>query len=167
VAGKDDERFSDLIRDVDRRTSGTTRVPPDAGRRRPTTAIPTAEATLQFVRPAADEPLLGYAAGVDRRSWQRFRRGGIAPERSVDLHGFDAESARRELESQLAEAHRAGERCVLVIHGVGRHSPRGPVLRAALSQWLTDSAIATGVLAFAPATTELGGKGATLVLLRK
>jgi DNA-nicking Smr family endonuclease len=167
MTGEDDERFSDLMSDMDRRAPRDTRLPPDAGKRRTTTAIPTDEPTKQFVHPKADEPLLAFAPGLDRRSWQRLRRGRIAPEREVDLHGFVEEAARSELETQLAEATRARERCVCVVHGVGRHSERGPVLRDALPGWLADPAVARFVLGFAPAPGELGGRGATLVLLRK
>ena len=170
MPGDDDERFSDLMGDVDRRTERDGRLPPDAGRgreprRRSSPDGASDEDARRFVTPNPEEPLAAYAAGVDRRTWQRLKRGAIEPDRSVDLHGMTAREARGELESEILAAVAAGQRCVRVVHGVGRHSQAGPVLRRELPAWLAAPPAAAHVIAFAPSRSADGGHGATLVLL--
>ena len=61
-----------------------------------------------------------------------------------------------------------GERCVLVIHGKGEHSPDGiGVLRGEISAWLSQGAASEHVAAFATAARRDGGEGAVYVLLRR
>lgn len=110
--------------------------------------------------------LEGRAAGVAPEALHRLRRGETAPGLRVDLHGFPEEEARGELRDAFRRARSAGIRCVLVIHGRGLRSPAGPVLKEALPHWLTEPPLAAWVLAFASAPGNLGGTGATLVLLR-
>jgi DNA-nicking Smr family endonuclease len=114
-----------------------------------------------------ESPGSGRAEDVSRAILAKLRRGEPAPEREVDLHRLDARAARRLLRSELEAAIRAGERCVLVIHGRGLHSDAGAVLRDALPGWLTAAPLADRVQAFAPAQRSRGGSGATLVLLRR
>jgi DNA-nicking Smr family endonuclease len=122
---------------------------------------------VHFELPQPDEPLLGYAEGVNRRQLQRLRSGQIRPESSLDLHRLQSEAGRAALHRHLIQAQQAGQRCVLVIHGRGMRSAEGPVLRRALPAWLADAKVARLVLAFAPARPEDGGNGASYVLLRR
>ncbi|MFP3939522.1 MAG: Smr/MutS family protein [Thermoanaerobaculia bacterium] len=115
----------------------------------------------------AGNHLEGRAAGVAPGTLGRLRRGEVEPELRVDLHGFPEDEARGELRDAFRRARSAGIRCVLVIHGRGLRSPAGPVLKEALPRWLTDPPLAAWVLAFASAPGNLGGTGATLVLLRE
>lgn len=96
-----------------------------------------------------------------------LRAGRIAAEREIDLHGYLAADAESVLHDALQQARAAGARCVLVIHGWGRHSSQGPVLKDALPDWLTATPLAADVLAFATAPRTQGGPGATLVWLRR
>jgi DNA-nicking Smr family endonuclease len=109
----------------------------------------------------------GLAPGVDRKHLLELRRGEKRIRRRVDLHGLTAAEARRELAAELADAHAAGERCVLVIHGRGLRSEGGPVLRDGVVEWLTAPPLAALVLAFASALPRDGGPGASYVLLRR
>jgi len=113
------------------------------------------------------ERTFGLARGVDRKHLLRLRRGEAPVERRVDLHGLGAAEARRELAAKLADAHAAGVRCVLVIHGRGLHSDAGPVLRGGVVEWLTAPPLARWVMAFASAQPRHGGEGASYVLLRR
>lgn len=121
----------------------------------------------RFLLPDPDEPLLGYAAGLQDAQWRRLRRGRIRPDRSVDLHGLRRDPARRRCLAAIEAAVADGERCLLVVHGRGLRSPGPPRLRAALPDWLADPRLAGAVLGFAPARPEDGGPGATYVLLRR
>ncbi len=113
------------------------------------------------------ERIEGLAPGIDRAHLRRLRSGEIAIERRVDLHGLSARVARTEVRRALLDAFESGERCVLVVHGRGAHSPEGPVLKAFLLKWLTERALARCVMAFASARPRDGGAGATYVLLRR
>ncbi|HEU4429102.1 MAG TPA: Smr/MutS family protein [Myxococcota bacterium] len=112
------------------------------------------------------EHVRALAPGVDRAHLVRLVRGEVAIDVEIDLHGCDEREARALVADTLAEMHLAGERCARIVHGRGRHSVAGPVLKAALLEWLTTPPLAQSVLAFATAGPRAGGAGATLVLLR-
>lgn len=122
---------------------------------------------VPFVLEGEGEARAGRARDVSRRTLARLRRGAWPPEREVDLHGLRAGAAEAALRDALLAARRAGQRCVLAIHGRGRHSDAEPVVRAALAGWLTHPPLDAAVMAFASAPQALGGSGATLVLLRR
>ena len=63
--------------------------------------------------------------------------------------------------------HAEAGRCVLVIHGRGRHSETEPILKEALLGWLAEPPVGPLVLAFSNALGGDGGVGATYVLLRR
>jgi DNA-nicking Smr family endonuclease len=95
-------------------------------------------------------------------------RGDPAPEERIDLHGARRDAARRLVAKRLDGARARGLRCVLIVHGHGKHSGSGEaILKKALPDWLTTRPCSESVLAFAPAPRNLGGGGATLVLLRR
>lgn len=169
--GKGDERalFEEAMREVqplaDR--SGPAAPPPRRRpiRRRPGTARVARDA--RFDVEITGERLRGRIPGFDLRQVRRLETGELAPELTVDLHGFARVEARGILRDAFRQARRAGFRTVQVIHGRGLGSEEGPVLKAALPGWLAEPPLGTWVLAFASAPPPLGGPGATLVLLRK
>ena len=107
----------------------------------------------------------GWTPGFDRRRLRELRRGDVAPDLEVDLHGLTSAAARRAVRAALRDAIAAGARCVLVVHGRGNRSESGPVLRDALPDWLAEDPHGAHVLAFASAEGRRGG--ATYVLLRR
>ena len=107
----------------------------------------------------------GVAPGFDRRRLRTLRRGDPPPDLEVDLHGLRRGEARDRLRDELRDAHGAGARCVLVIHGRGSRSPGDAVLRGALPAWLAEPPLGALVLAFAASEHHAGG--ATYVLLRR
>jgi DNA-nicking Smr family endonuclease len=99
---------------------------------------------------------------------RRLRRGEIAVDARIDLHGMSLGEARPHLELFVRTMRARGERCVLVIHGKGRHSPAGVgVLRGEIAAWLSQGSASESVAAFATAREDDGGEGAVYVLLRK
>lgn len=97
------------------------------------------------------------------RLLQRLRRGEFAIQDEIDLHHLRADEARALLLAFLADSHRAGYRCVKIIHGKGlRSGQRGPVLKALTAHMLHRRG---DVIAYASARANQGGSGATLVLL--
>ncbi len=113
------------------------------------------------------ERVEGVAVGIDRAWLRRLRAGDVRVESRVDLHGLNARTAHVTVRRAPERAHADGRRCILVVHGRGVHSPEGPVLRAFLLRWLTESRVAPIVMAFASARPRDGGEGATYVLLRR
>ena len=76
--------------------------------------------------------------------------------------------AKTTLTKFLADKRARGERCVLVVHGKGVHSPGGHgVLRGEISAWLSQGRASEYVAAFATATDHDGGEGAIYVLFRR
>ena len=68
---------------------------------------------------------------------RRLRRGRLPIDARLDLHGMAVREARVQLELFLRTMRSRGERCVLVIHGKGEHSPQGAgVLRGEIAAWL-------------------------------
>ncbi len=99
---------------------------------------------------------------------RQLRRGAIAVDAKLDLHGKRAAEASEELTAFLRDKRTRGERCVLVIHGKGEHSPDGrAILRGEIAAWLSQGRASEHVGAFATALDEDGGEGAVYVLLRR
>ncbi|MCW5699505.1 MAG: Smr/MutS family protein [Rhodospirillales bacterium] len=138
---------------------------PQPARKRP--ASPQADRPQS---PPAREPDLshGSAAGIDKRTLTRLRRGLIPVEGEIDLHGYTYENARRHLERYLDVSQAVGRRCILVITGKGLRVEGGRgVLRTSVPQWLNEPPCRDRVLAFAYASSAHGGMGALYVLLRR
>lgn len=106
-----------------------------------------------------------FARGfVGRRTMRELRRGKLAVQAELDLHGLTREQARLELQDFLEACATRRLRCVRVVHGKGLGSgPNGPVLKTAVNRWLRRW---DDVAAFCPARQCDGGAGALYVLLR-
>jgi DNA-nicking Smr family endonuclease len=127
-----------------------------------------APAPAPAIKPALPELMPGAAPGVDRRTAERLRRGEIAIDLTLDLHGYTLVEAHRALALAVERAAAAGERCILVITGHGERSGGGRgALRDALPRWLNESSLRPRVLAVQPAQPKHGGRGAFYVLLKR
>jgi len=103
---------------------------------------------------------------IDRRSWQRLRRGQLPIEGRLDLHGLTQAEAHARLGRFLAAKQKEGARCVLVITGRGG-AGRSGVLRQMTPRWLDEPPNRERVVAYAWAQMRDGGDGALYVLLRR
>jgi DNA-nicking Smr family endonuclease len=134
----------------------------------PSSRVPSTGASRSgFTLELAGERVRALGPGVDASHLRRLVRGEIAIDVEIELHGERADAAKRLVSGTLHEMMRAGERCARIVHGRGRHSEAGPVLKAGVLDWLTSPPLAAFVLCFCTAPPELGGAGATLVLLRR
>jgi DNA-nicking Smr family endonuclease len=122
---------------------------------------------VQFQIDRLGERHEGSAPGTDRALLRRLRNGEIPRDARIDLHGLAAAAARARVHETLTRVHAEGGRCVLVIHGRGRHSETEPTLKEALLGWLAEPPVGPLVLAFSSALGGDGGVGATYVLLRR
>ncbi len=89
----------------------------------------------------------------------------MAPQRTLDLHGYTAEEARTAVMAFLSSAGKGGLHKVMIVHGKGYHSKGGrPVLQQVVYECLDASPYAgkRGV-----PSRELGGSGAVWVAIKK
>ena len=108
----------------------------------------------------SDEFIEGHLPSLDPEVLRKLRKGEIAVQGHVDLHGLTRDEAKSALERFLLAARQAGKRCVLVVHGRGLHSKdQIPVLKTSVQLWLTRGRIARWVLAFSTARPHDGGVG--------
>lgn len=112
--------------------------------------------------PAQPDTLDG---GWDRR----LRKGGVSPDRTIDLHGHTLASASGALEHALARAVADDIRVLLVITG----KPPKPdtkgrgLIRSAIGTWLGSSGYRDRIAAVRNAHPRHGGTGALYVILRR
>jgi DNA-nicking Smr family endonuclease len=126
------------------------------------------EGTARFEVADDGRRVEGRRVDVPIDTLRRLRRGNYPVDARVDLHGMGVDQARATLEAFLASTRARGERCVLVIHGKGEHSPQGiGVLRGEMAAWLSQGTASQHVGAFASASDRDGGDGAVYVLLRR
>lgn len=142
----------------------------------PTTAKPGAAGPKIDPHTArSSRPGSAFAAGdpaLDRRA----RRGRLAPERTLDLHGMTQVAARVALSAFLERAHKDQCRCILVVTGKGagaleragldERAPRG-VIRRRFQEWLDEEPLRSLVARAAPAAPKDGGAGAFYVFLKR
>lgn len=113
------------------------------------------------------EYIEGTGYRVHRRMASRLHTGEFSIQDELDLHGFDVPSARKAFDRFLNRALKTGRRGLLIVHGRGLSSPREPVLKHQVCQWLSGGCWKKWVIAFSSARSCDGGAGATYVLLRK
>jgi DNA-nicking Smr family endonuclease len=118
------------------------------------------------------------AFGLDGATGERLRRGKIAPEATLDLHGLTQAQAHARLVQFVRTGHERGSRCLLVITGKGSPSrdegllrfvmpdrSKAGILRMMVPRWLEEMrAIVTGLQS---AHQRHGGAGAFYVYLRR
>lgn len=126
------------------------------------------------LKPALHDRLAAGALRMDRKTFTRMKRGKLAPEARIDLHGQRLESAHPALVRFILSSQASGRRLVLVITGKGKIDrddgpiprPRG-VLRHQVPEWLALPPLAQAVLQVVPAHVSHGGGGAYYVYLRR
>jgi DNA-nicking Smr family endonuclease len=148
-------------------------LPPPQPTPMPVRAKPaTPKAPAGPARPGAAPPATGPA--MDRRRFEKMRRGRMEPEARLDLHGLTAGPAHAALTRFILGAETDGRRLVLVITGKGRvpdadalAPQRHGILRHSVPHWLSAPPLVTRVLEVAPAHARHGGAGAYYVYLRR
>ena len=129
---------------------------------RPSTAVPY-QAPVQRHAPSP---------GLERTAKVGLRRGRLAIEARIDLHGMIQTEAHAALTGFLLRARSAGHAYVLVVTGKGgpdyseAFAERG-VLRRSVPHWLRGPDLRGIVLGFEEAARHHGGGGALYVRLRR
>ncbi len=125
--------------------------------------------------PHPGEALKTAPAQMDRKNYDRLRKGKMSPDRKIDLHGMTADVAQTVLTQVLLSAHSQGARLVLVITGKGRSGSDEPgfmparrgIIRHSVPDWLRRAPLRDKVLQVIPAHRKHGGDGAYYVYLRR
>jgi DNA-nicking Smr family endonuclease len=106
--------------------------------------------------------------GLERRLAARLRKGSLAIESRIDLHGHTQAEAHAALNAFITNAFTLERRRVLVITGKGTgHEDGSGVLRRVVPHWLNLPPNREKVLAIGPAGPRDGGEGALYVVLRR
>jgi len=115
------------------------------------------------------------AGAIDRRTEQKLKRGRIAIDATLDLHGLKQQAAHFRLMHFITRASEAGYKAVLVITGKGSRGnesgimagERRGVLRTQVPLWLEHPTLRGYVRGVKAAGPRHGGAGALYVLLRR
>lgn len=133
---------------------------------RPSTAIDRAPDPQQQL---ADAPLR-----IDRKIHSKLKKGRVAPEARIDLHGMTLAQAQAALTGFVTRSHAEGRRLLLVITGKGRTSHgddpvpvRRGMLRHQVPDWLGRPPLSAVVQQVLTAHRSHGGSGAYYVYLRR
>ena len=126
------------------------------------------------LKPSLEETLAATSPNMDKRNFDRLKKGKKAVDATIDLHGMTLAAAHPRLISFVLNSHANGLRLLLVITGKGRDArsepyaerPRG-VLRQQVPDWLTRPPLAHLVLQITQAHGKHGGSGAYYVYLRR
>jgi DNA-nicking Smr family endonuclease len=99
-----------------------------------------------------------------------LRSGAARPDRVLDLHGMNLDSAWNAIDSALEQAIAAGERILLLV--TGHHRPGAPPvergrIRAAVHDWLAASRHAPKIAAVRGAHRRHGGGGSLYIVLKR
>ena len=165
VSGVESALWRQITEDVEplTRTNTPESPPPDIAK--PSPPGKPSMAPPAPVPPAPAELRHGSAPGLDRSTQQKMRRGKVAIEARIDLHGMIQTEAHQALVEFLHDCQAAGRRAVLVITGKGVGG--AGVLRAAVPKWLNEGATRRLVRAFSHAAPKDGGQGALYVMLKR
>jgi DNA-nicking Smr family endonuclease len=128
-------------------------------------AVPAAPPVTVPAAASPSLPPLDRFAGIDRATAERLKRGKLAIEARLDLHGLTQDEAHSEISGFVGRSRAAGLRCVLVI--TGRGAVGGGILRQAVPRWLDEPGLRRHLLAVASAQPRDGGSGALYLLLRR
>lgn len=109
----------------------------------------------------------GKADGIDRNTLERLKKGRLAIEAKLDLHGLTQEGAHTALSGFVTNSHALGRRCLLVITGKGGTGKGTGILRQSTPRWLNESPLRALILAIATAQPKDGGDGALYILLKR
>jgi DNA-nicking Smr family endonuclease len=177
VSPEEVELFRETVKDAAPLT-GRKRKPRIAAPPAPVATIPTKPAASS-ARPMAPPskpppppraPLAtldhGVAVGIDKRTLERFRKGEMPVDATLDLHGMTQDAAHIALLRFIDRTAAAGHRCLLIVTGKGLREGTG-VLRRQVPRWLNDPLTRPMLLAIHRARPQHGGDGALYVLLKR
>jgi len=135
----------------------------------PKTIIVKAVKPAPRPRPQPSPPK-GVGATLDGTWDRRLGAGSVNPDRVLDLHGMNLDTAWRAIDRALEQSIAAGDRVLLLI--TGHHRPGAPPIergriRGAVRDWLAASRHAPRIAAVRGAHRRHGGGGSLYIVLRR
>ncbi|MCA8869647.1 MAG: Smr/MutS family protein [Rhodobacteraceae bacterium] len=126
------------------------------------------------LQPSLDETFAKVSPNMDRRNFDRLRKGKKPVDGVLDLHGLTLAEAHPRLISFVRDAHVSEKRLLLIITGKGKTGEdqgfmpvRRGILRHQVPQWLQMPPLAPLVLQVTQAHGKHGGSGAYYIYLRR
>ncbi|NIY79361.1 Smr/MutS family protein [Celeribacter sp. HF31] len=130
--------------------------------------------TSHDLAPSISDRLAQAPLRMDRKKFGKMRKGNLAPEGRIDLHGMTIAQAHPALTRFILNSWAMDRRLVLVITGKGKHrDDDGPipvrkgVLKHQVPHWLHMAPLRDAVLQVSEAHLKHGGTGAYYVYLRR
>lgn len=126
---------------------------------------------LPKVAPAVRVPPVPISRRTLDGSWdKRLRSGSVEPDRVLDLHGMNLDTAWTAIDRALEQSIARGDRILLLI--TGHHRPGDPPvqrgrIRAAVHDWLAASRHSDKIAAVRGAHRRHGGGGSLYLVLRR
>jgi DNA-nicking Smr family endonuclease len=128
--------------------------------------------------PAPTPPLKGRGSTSSNTldgSWdKKLGTGAVAPDRTIDLHGYNLAAAHHRLDLGLDHAIRDGARVILLVTGRPPRAgssrldlPLRGIIRESVGDWLASSRHASAIAAIRNAHPRHGGAGALYIVLRR
>ena len=107
---------------------------------------------------------------VDKKKLRELKRGKVAPEATLDLHGMTSAQAFPIVKTFLLNAVNNKFRLILIITGKGKQSNDNGgvgILKKKLPFWLSEKVISKNILSVFHAANNHGGSGAFYVYMKK
>jgi len=130
--------------------------------------------TRHNLMPSISDEIRQAPLQMDHKKFGKMRRGKLAPEARIDLHGMTMAQAHPALTNFIISSHARGLRLVLVITGKGKdRDDGGPiptrigVLKNQTPHWLRSGPLRLLVMQVNEAHLSHGGSGAYYVYLRR
>jgi DNA-nicking Smr family endonuclease len=137
-------------------------------------ALSPAKGPRHHLAPSIEDAVAAAPVQMDRKNYDRLRKGKMVPEAKIDLHGMTMSQAHPALVNFVMRNHGRGARLVLVITGKGKSADDGGpipvrhgVLKHQVPQWLALPPLRGVVLQVTQAHQKHGGGGAYYVYLRR
>jgi len=129
---------------------------------------------VNMLKPGFDQGFAAVSSNMDKRNFERLKKGKLAVDGRIDLHGMTLAQAHPALNNFVRDAYHSGKRLLLVITGKGCRTSdesimpeRRGVLKRQVPQWLNQPPLSPLVLQVTEASRKHGGGGAYYVYLRR
>jgi DNA-nicking Smr family endonuclease len=107
------------------------------------------------------------AAGIDRKTHQKFKAGKMPIEGKLDMHGMTQNEAFPALLDFINRSFHSEKRCLIVVTGKGFMSKNRGILKQSLPIWINNEDIRPKILSFCQARPTDGGSGAFYIFLKR
>jgi DNA-nicking Smr family endonuclease len=138
--------------------------------REPEARVRAALSPARPLPPPRPRPLAIADRTLDGNWDRRLASGAVEPDRVLDLHGMNLDTAWEAIDRSLEQSLARGDRVLLLI--TGHHRPGEPPvqrgrIRAAVHDWLAASRHARDIAAVRGAHRRHGGGGSLYLVLRR